>query len=80
MNIKYGNRKFAAFCLLLLVYLIIAIAVLLTSIIMNKDGKGFDINTFSGLFIPLGSGLAAISVLFFSANAAEHFADKHENK
>ena len=78
MNIKYGTRKFLAFCLLLFVYLFITICTLAALTITSKNG--FDINAFSGFFIPLGSGLAAISVLFFSANAVEHFSDKNGNK
>jgi hypothetical protein len=78
MNIKYGNRKFIAFCLLLFVYLLISVSALAALAVTSKSG--LDINAFSGLFIPLGSGLAAISVLFFSANAVEHFSEKKENK
>lgn len=80
MYIKNGNRKFAAYVLLLLVYLTITLAALIILFLAGKDAKGFDINSFTGLFIPLGSGLAAISVLFFSANAAEHFANKKDNE
>lgn len=78
MNIKNGNRKFVAFCLLLLVYLLITACTLAALIITSKNG--FDLNSFTGLFIPLGSGLAAISLLFFSANAVEHFSNKDCNK
>lgn len=70
-----GNRKLIALIFLLVVYT--AIIVFISVIQIIKDEFTLEI---INIFIPLGTGLAAIGALFFSTNAVEHFAKRKGDK
>lgn len=73
MNIQPGMRKLAALIVLLLVFILLTIIILITSILSNNK---FNAAEFAQIFVPLGAGLASLAMLFFTANAAEHFSGK----
>ncbi|MGE5436731.1 MAG: hypothetical protein ACM3O3_05845 [Syntrophothermus sp.] len=66
-----GNRKLIAFVFLLIFYAFIIFFISIFLIIKNE----FNIEI-ANIFIPLGTGLAAIGALFFTGNAVEHFANR----
>lgn len=79
MKVEIGNRKFVAFLLILIVFLLISIGVLVSIVLLKSNA--FSVADYSGLFIPLGTGLMLIGSFFFSANAVENISkNKTDNK
>lgn len=79
MKIEIGNRKFVAFLLIIIVFLLISVGVLV-AIVLLKSNTPFNTSDYAGLFIPLGTGLMLIGSFFFGANAVENITRKKDDK
>lgn len=72
-QVEIGSRKYRGFIWSLLAFFLISVAVLVISLYTTPDEKVFDVQAYSALFIPLGTGIVMIGSLFYFGNTLSKF-------